>query len=523
MGLQLGRLAALLVAILAVWSGVAAGPGLPIDPRATPSLPAEPPPPIPAGPAAERPGSAATALHEVNVVQGWSIVAFPYGTVVKVEGLSHMVLRLDQGGFTPVDPVHHPEALTPGLAYLAWAPQAEVMRVHATAGPIPSTRLHPGWNLLGNPAGQDLPTGSFTLTRPGGATRLVTETASPSLTPGGGWLFSVAGGYGPQGQVRVDLRAPRALLPAGAVGWIFAWTDVDWNWNAAPPPSRPTIASVQPNPAAPGTVVKVLGRGFGEAGRGEVTVGGVTVPYSAWSDQEIRFTLPKGAGTGGVVVMKERFPSGSMALQVAARAPSPQAPAAPKAGALAGKVVDASGKPLANALVALENGQQALTGKDGSFRIADVPVGQHVAYISLVGYRTGNGQVTVEAGKTRSMGVKLSPVQAASASASAAPAAAAEKSTTMTVKCWAFTSSGVRVWPKAVEVWESGNSSRYWKDVWWEDRGDNYRELRCPGVLVGRSYVIRVMWSTKAGGERTGRWEKRIWKEDQVEDCERPN
>lgn len=526
----------LTLALFCNFSGVTAQPGLPLDPRATPTFPAEPPPPIPPGPAVTAPGGGTPVQHSINVVAGWSLMSFPYGSVRKVEGLSRMLLRMDQGGFVPIDPVHEPGALSPGLAYLAWAPQAESIRIDAVPAPVGFTRLHPGWNLMANPTLQGVVTANLTLTRPGGSTRLATETADPSLKPGQGWLFNVAGVYGPNGLVKVDIRAPRATMPAGTVGWIFAWTDLDWNWNVVPPPSPPTITAVKPAAAAPGETVRVLGSGFGEAGEGEVTVGGITVPstsIASWSPSEIRMTLPAGSRTGGILVMKDRFPSRSVAFQVRAKAAPPPkaAPAAPKppppaprpaAGTLEGKVADAQGKPLADALVSLENGQQALSNQSGAFRINDVPVGRHIAYISHVGYKTGSGQITIEAGKSRSLGAKLTPVGSGS-SGSASASGSAEKSTTLYVKCWAFTASGVRCWPKGVEVWESGNTSHRWKEVWWNDRGDTYRELSCPGVLVGRTYQVRVVWSTNAGGERVGKWDPRIWKEYQVENYERPN
>ncbi len=529
----------LALALLFARANLAAGPGLPLDPRVTPALPAEPPPLIPQRPAVTAPGTSATVSETVTVTAGWSIVSLPYASLRRVEGLSRMLLRLDQCGFTPVDPVHHPESLAPGLAYLAWAPQPEEMQVQGVPGPPGSTRLHPGWNLLGNPTSQPLIVGNFTVTRPGGVTRLMSETADPSISPGAAWLFSVAGAIGQSGRGRLDLRTPKATWEPGGVAWFFAWTDLDWNWNATSPLQPPVISAVKPGAAAPGESVRVSGQGFGERGQGGVTVGGVAIPSSAiaaWSDREVLFTLPAGARAGRLVVMKDRFPSGGVAFQVRAQAPAAHAaPAATKAapaagrpaaaparapvassGTLEGRVLDTGGKPLPGSLVALENGQEAVSRDDGVFSIRNVPVGRHFTYVSHVGYRTGSGEVTIAGGKTRSLGVKLSPV-------GTAPAPPPEKSTTLTIKAWAFTASGSRVWPKKILVWESGNSGRSWTETWWEDRGDPYQEFRCPGVLVGRSYVVLILWNHASGRERQGRWEPRIWKQDQTESYERPN
>lgn len=85
---------------------------------------------------------------------------------------------------------------------------------------------------------------------------------------------------------------------------------------------------------------------------------------------------------------------------------------APAQGALAGRLVDAGdGSPIEGAAVTLPDmGIDAVTGRDGGFRLADIPAGSHSAEVRHVGY--GEQEVSLEAAahQTTFVEVRVSPV-----------------------------------------------------------------------------------------------------------------
>ena len=77
---------------------------------------------------------------------------------------------------------------------------------------------------------------------------------------------------------------------------------VDLIFAPAPPPPKPTIASLNPNtgPIAGGGSVKILGSGF--AGALAVTFGSASAKFNVDSDGQISATLPSSAAAGPVSI-----------------------------------------------------------------------------------------------------------------------------------------------------------------------------------------------------------------------------
>ena len=78
------------------------------------------------------------------------------------------------------------------------------------------------------------------------------------------------------------------------------------------PPTGPSIASVTPNPAAPGEPVTVAGSGFGPVeGNNQVLYDGAPLAVTSWSDTSIGAALPnpKPDGTYDVQAVVDGTPS----------------------------------------------------------------------------------------------------------------------------------------------------------------------------------------------------------------------
>ena len=84
------------------------------------------------------------------------------------------------------------------------------------------------------------------------------------------------------------------------------------------PPPAPVISGLQPDSAAVGDVIRVLGSHFGATRSGStVSIGGVpALSYPSWSSSEIRTIVPPGASSGMVVVSVNAIPSNGMPITV---------------------------------------------------------------------------------------------------------------------------------------------------------------------------------------------------------------
>ncbi len=77
---------------------------------------------------------------------------------------------------------------------------------------------------------------------------------------------------------------------------------VDLIFASTPPPTKPTITSLNPNtgPVAGGGLVKILGAGF--VGTLTVTFGSASAKFNVDSDSQLSATLPPSAAAGSVTV-----------------------------------------------------------------------------------------------------------------------------------------------------------------------------------------------------------------------------
>ena len=78
-------------------------------------------------------------------------------------------------------------------------------------------------------------------------------------------------------------------------------------------------------------------------------------------------------------------------------------------GRITGHIVEArTGAPLAAVLVKVQaTGQQALTGAEGAFEIADAPVGPHTLVVSVVGYGLVRHDLLVMAGRVADVTLRI--------------------------------------------------------------------------------------------------------------------
>lgn len=94
-------------------------------------------------------------------------------------------------------------------------------------------------------------------------------------------------------------------------------TDTQKTGGVAPVVAAPKISSLSPSTGAEGQIA-VNGSGFGannDEGKSTVTVGGVAVAASVWSDNKITIDLPPhAAGKADVVVKVKGQPSNAVAF-----------------------------------------------------------------------------------------------------------------------------------------------------------------------------------------------------------------
>ena len=119
------------------------------------------------------------------------------------------------------------------------------------------------------------------------------------------YRFAIPGSATP-GEYRTNI-----LMEAGTRSILVENLRLDVK--AAPP----SLASVTPNPAEPGATVTLTGTAFGSAGT--LTLGGVAVTTSSWSNTQIRFVLPSNATSGDVRVTASGGSSNAVFLNVQAR------------------------------------------------------------------------------------------------------------------------------------------------------------------------------------------------------------
>lgn len=481
-----------------------------LNPKVLPTaLPPTPPPPIAVGSSAKVPNPQHAETIKAN--QGWQIITFPLGRVEAVSGLPRMLVRKGPSGIEYIDAVNNPEKIDPGLAYITYFDKPGIVSYSGQAnnGSIyHSTTLFAGWNLLGCPTTALIDRQNITVTRAGGITARPLDVCNGQTTPSSAWLYSKVYYFSEGKWQSRDLLGHGKFNSTVQVTAIFCWSEMTLNWNSTPPQGGiPKIGFITPEVAAPGDEVVIKGRYLGEAGHGVVLLDGIPVSpgnVDIWTPSVVKFRVPPGATSSNISVMVDRYPANTLKLSVSAPPVNTNYPRLPNVdngtGSLIGEVVSSSGSPLVNATIQLQSGPSTVTNARGQFELANIPPQQTTAFITLPGYKSARGQVTIVAGQKRTLKVSLS-----STGASDVGARSQESLGTFHVVGQAerVGPRERRFWVYQIEVWEYGNASKSWKNTWWEDHGDLSYDLRCDDAHLGRDYCVKITWRNRRGRERS--------------------
>ncbi len=483
----------------------------PLSPATVPGAPASLPPATQQARAAQL-ESVAGRTVTLNFPGGWSLVSFPLASLTSSSGFTYQLCSYQATGYTYVDPVYNPAGVDTTKAYWAYfdAPTAVTVVGPENAGEVTTAHLQAGWNMVGCPLNQPLPLRAMTVTRQAGATKVMEEATRDDILPGSAWVYRYVYRYQGSYYQTQDLAAWDGALQPQVGYWIFAWSEADLNLNVAPPSSVPNITSLSNATLTSGATLDLVGTGLGSAATGVVVVNGVTVPGDgilSWTSTGIRLTVPAGLSSGNLVVMVNRYPSNRVPVLVTSGGGGGGA-----TGSLYGIVQSGSKAPLAGAQILLDTGHSAVSDAAGLFQIDGIAAGEHLVYVTLIGYRTAVGPVTIEAGQTKSVEVTLG-----SASGGGGGGGGGEVQGDLYVRAYPYSSGGDRFWAYRIEVSEQGNYSERWSDTWDVDTGNTYNELRADNAIVGRTYTIKVTWRNQTGMEHSNTWYRILDRDDQTE------
>jgi YD repeat-containing protein len=256
-----------------------------------------------------------------------------------------------------------------------------------------------------------------------GVTFTITAAANiSSVTPASGPVnttVTVAGvGFGsPQGAGTIKFNGTPATpfswsdtsisapVPAGATTGSVVVTAGGLGSNSVaftvvPPPS---ITSISPTTAAPGTSITISGSNFGTSqGSSAVTFNGIPATATAWSATSVTATVPNAVSTGPVIVTVSRQASNGVTFTATVN------------GTLSGTVTNVSGgAAISGATVQLlQKGtvkSSATTGSNGSYTAANILAGSYDVQVSAAGFGTAlKSPVTITAGQTATANFALS-------------------------------------------------------------------------------------------------------------------
>lgn len=489
----------------------------PLSPALAPQAPSGAPPRVGAPNRTEDVSAAGpTTTVNYSFPAGWSLVSFPLASVTSTSGFTHVMYAYRGTAYTTVDPVANPAGVDTRLGYWAYFEAAASVTVTGPSnsdGALTTLPLQAGWNLVGCPSASALPTAKMTITRQGGATQVLEEVSSASQTAGSQWLYSYLFALQPGGQyVTSELTSANVSLQPKSGHWIFSWTAADLNLNVIAPSPVPAISGLSASSVPVGGTLTINGSGFGAAGTGVVSVRGVTVPAAnvqSWTTTSIQLTVPAGLSSGNLVVLVNRYPSNRVALTVSGGG------GGGSTGSLAGRVQSTSGAALQGAQVMVDTGQSATSDASGNFRIDGIPAGTHLAYVTRIGYRTATGEVTIDAGGTRTVLVELSPTSGGGGDPG-------ETTGNLYVRGHAYYSGNTRYWAYRIEVQEYGNYAERWSNTFYTDFGDTYNQVLADGAIVGRTYVVKITWRNDAGQELSNTWWRRLDSTSQTENFYNP-
>lgn len=539
-GLLMGylrRFIKLVLAIIMLCASIEAGDCAAerFNPQAPPGLPSAPPPltgSLPEGvfppPTGKVQPDVRLGRTSIPVPAGWSVISFPFARLTNVSGLSRTIYFYTNGAYYPVDPVKYPDSVNTRWAYLAFAEKPETVTVTGilNRGMVRSIPLASGWNLIGCPYDKPLPWGKAYVERINRVLPLK-EVTGPPADDRGNWLSST--GFVYDGAFSSEsILSPDAVFHTGRGQWVFAWHPVTLVASGRRPGSAgPQIISLVPNQIPPGEAVAVQGKSFGTV-QGKITISGVPVPQEymlSWGDSQIEFRLPPFATSGDLIVYANRAQSNAIGIRVL------DVEAQPDTGTLMGKVQEATTKKLLKgALIMLDNGLSARSNDDGSFAIANVPGGKHGVNISLIGYGEAKGSVNVSPGGSDAVLITLIPAGAQLDSGQEGETGSEEsnkisspKKGILHVVADTYDDGYHRWWVCRIEVTEWGNSNFHWYNDWYSDAGDTYQELDCNGARVDSTYIIKVSWVSRDGGQPlSNSWYRKMYSTHQTETIDSP-
>ena len=502
------------------------------DPSQPPGFPAKPPPRSSESsgrPAVPPPGSDRPFQITYSLAKGWNIISFPFSTVLETSGFSYKLLRYEAGAYYLVDPVKDCAQINTRWGYIAFSDRDTQARATGlpNKGEIQSASFNCGWNLVGTPS-MNPPHWSRLVATIGSTTHRILDVTGPPGDNKNCWLSSRAFRFDRK-LIPFDIPKESNVRVPGRGLWFYAWHPFTLTiLQDEKSTIYPEIKTVKPSPASTGQTVTISGSGFGES-PDTLCISGIPVTekyLQSWSSERILFTVPSYAVAGELVAYNDGKPSNSARMDIIEQSPSSQG------ATLTGKVQDSSKNMVSGAFVALGNGLSAYTGEDGSFTIAHVPQGEQTIQVSRVGHTTSGGKVTMPESGSKTVLLTLpveTPVSAAPASyiPERADNRSKEKKKAEKGTLYAVASAGTvdnKRWSVyRIDVAEWGDPNYSWKNIWYNDYGDTYYELKCPGAHIGQTYNFKIEWRCKIDGKSyTNTWSRKMYKDGQRENFDRP-
>jgi len=505
------------------------------DPTRPPGFPAKPPPAAGHSTAAPAPvprGSEAfTVTYEL--VKGWNIISFPFSRLLETKGFRYKILRYSGGAYYAFDPASDISQINPRWGYIVYSDRPAKVSARGIKNNrnIRSLTLDCGWNLICCPSDRSAPWNRIAAAI-SSSTQVALDVAGLSSSQNNYWICSRAYRFD-RGLESVDIKAQGAIIPSMQGLWLYVWHPLTLT---VMPENAHTkqlvINSVTPASTFPGQTVTVEGKGFGTSPTG-LFINGVPITEEfilSWSSTRIMFHVPSYVESGKLMVFINGTCSNKAALAISGGA-GPQ-----ESATLSGKVQDGSRQPLGGALVILGNGMSSYSKGDGTFIIERIPPGEYSVQGSLAGHRSAQGKIALLQGVSKALLITLNSYDEAvpvSHRTSAAPSSgsaelkknehiASEKGNLYAVAS-AYYFGGKRWWVYRIDVSEWGNSNYHWHNTWYNDYGDVYQELKCPGARIGKAYNFKIEWRTKDGSKTyQNTWQRKMYKENQKENFDTP-
>lgn len=509
--------------------------GVYCDPTRPPGFPTNPPPAAghSTAKAAAAPQGSEAFTVTYDLAKGWNIISFPFSRLLETKGFRYKILRYSGGAYYAFDPVADVSQINPRWGYIVYSdgPAKVTARGVPNNRNIRSLTLDCGWNLICCPSTRSAPWNRIAAVI-SSSTQVALDVAGLPSSGKNYWICSRAYRFN-RGLESVDIKAQGAVIPSKQGLWLYVWhplilTVMPENTQA----QQIKIDSATPASTIPGQTVTVEGKGFGTSPTG-LFINGVPIAEEyilSWSSTRIMFRVPSYVESGKLMVSINGTCSNKVAFAVGAGG------SAQKSSKLSGKVQDGSKRPLGGALVILGNGMSSYSKGDGTFIIERIPPGEYSVQGSLTGHRSAQGKIALLEGVSKALLITLNSYDEAvpaAQSTSAAPSKGrtetkkdehieSEKGTLYAVAS-AYYYGGKRWWVYRIDVSEWGNSNYHWHNTWYNDYGDVYQELKCPGARIGKAYNFKVEWRTKDASKiYTNSWQRKMYKESQKENFDTP-